>query len=253
MSAVYIIDCKLTLNSHFILLSHRWGCTHEREVASQYTRLMQKDHEEFHLQECGLFINPSYPYLGATPDGVISCKCCGTGILEVKCPFSFKDDTLDAASSSKSFCLERVNGTFKLKEDHQYFYQLQAQLHICDKSYCDFVVWTTKNMFIQRYYRNTPFFESNRAKVENVFKVGVLPELLGKWCTRRPKQCDKTVPRESNAVCCYCEQSAEGPVILCGNSHCQIKRFHLKCLGLKRFPKQGWYCIQCKKINVKEQ
>lgn len=62
---------------------------------------MQKEHADFKVEKCGLFLSPKYPYLGATPDGVTSCMCCDMGILEVKCPFCTKDATLDVAATEK--------------------------------------------------------------------------------------------------------------------------------------------------------
>ncbi|XP_071854673.1 uncharacterized protein [Apostichopus japonicus] len=37
---------------------------------------------------CGLFVYPKHIYLAATPDGIVTCECCGTGLLEIKCPLS---------------------------------------------------------------------------------------------------------------------------------------------------------------------
>ena len=36
-------------------------------------------------------INPQYPHLGASPDGVTMCDCCGMGVLELKCPYSARE------------------------------------------------------------------------------------------------------------------------------------------------------------------
>ncbi|KAK3852566.1 hypothetical protein Pcinc_022682 [Petrolisthes cinctipes] len=86
-----------------------WGCTHEEDAASQYSAYMQKEHANFKVEKSGLFLNSTYPYLGATPDGVTTCKYCDNGLLKVKCPLCFKDATLEVAASSKSFCLEIGN------------------------------------------------------------------------------------------------------------------------------------------------
>lgn len=82
------------------------------------------------------------------------CSCCGAGILEVKCPFCVKDMTVtDAVNSLKGFCLEKdENGNMRLKRDHAYFYQVQLQLFVTKKSYCDFILWTEKDS-------STPFVE----------------------------------------------------------------------------------------------
>ena len=39
------------------------------------------EHINFQISECGLLVNPSYPTLGASPDGIISYDCCGIGTL----------------------------------------------------------------------------------------------------------------------------------------------------------------------------
>ncbi len=34
--------------------------------------------------ESGLWLNPKWPYMGASPDGIVTCDCHGTGICEIK-------------------------------------------------------------------------------------------------------------------------------------------------------------------------
>ncbi|CAH2107971.1 unnamed protein product [Euphydryas editha] len=41
-------------------------------------------------QECGLFIDPELPFLGASPDGLV-----GEKIVEIKCPYSAKGMSVD--------------------------------------------------------------------------------------------------------------------------------------------------------------
>lgn len=59
-----------------------------------------KSHIDFKVQLSGLVINPSYPYIGASPDGVFTCSCCGEELLEIECPLKYwdvspiSDDTL---------------------------------------------------------------------------------------------------------------------------------------------------------------
>ena len=58
----------------------------------------------------------------ASPDGVVKCDCCGSGVLEIKCPFSCKNKSLaEAIESDGQFCL---TSTRTLKTDHAYFYQV---------------------------------------------------------------------------------------------------------------------------------
>ena len=45
-------------------------------------------HINYHIQKTGLHLNKKYPYLGASPDALIKCDWCGSGILEIKCPIT---------------------------------------------------------------------------------------------------------------------------------------------------------------------
>ncbi len=46
-------------------------------------------------------------YIGASPDGIINCTCCGTGVLEVKCPYSHQGERIsECAANDKNFCLK---------------------------------------------------------------------------------------------------------------------------------------------------
>ena len=51
--------------------------------------LKQAAKREFSYTAAGLVVNPKYPYLGATPDGWVGCDCCGIGIVEIKCPYTY--------------------------------------------------------------------------------------------------------------------------------------------------------------------
>jgi len=64
----------------------RWGCDHESQAVKAYTENAKQEHEEFQLSKAGLFVDIEMPYIGASPDGIIECKCHGRGALEVKCP-----------------------------------------------------------------------------------------------------------------------------------------------------------------------
>lgn len=104
-----------------------------------------------HVHECGFVVNANFPYLGATPDGKV-CDNGQTGILEIKCPFSQRDNSIDEAVQGADFCLEiSLNGN-KLKKTHDYYIQVQGQLLVTCAPFCDFVVYTKKSLHIERIY-----------------------------------------------------------------------------------------------------
>lgn len=45
---------------------------------------------------CGFYVSVEYPFLGASPDGLMEYGSCGSGIIEVKCPFSGRMTSLEA-------------------------------------------------------------------------------------------------------------------------------------------------------------
>ncbi len=46
-------------------------------------------------------------YFGATPDGKISCTYCGTGFVEVQCPYCHRGESIEFDLEDKRFCYRR--------------------------------------------------------------------------------------------------------------------------------------------------
>ena len=168
-----------------------YGSKNEKKARELYYKTSVKDHIDFQLSESGLVINPKWPFIGASPDGVISCSCCGKGVLEIKCPYSHQNAHIqDAASQDSRFCLKKVDGSLRLDNSHAYYYQIQSQLFVCDVEYCEFCVCTfveddeSKGLHIERIYKNEGFWLECISKAEQFFKTCLLPEILGKYYTR---------------------------------------------------------------------
>lgn len=60
-----------------------------------YEKKYVSEHKSGKLKPTGLIVDPNVPFLGASPDGILQCKCCGTGVLAIKCPYKFRNYTLD--------------------------------------------------------------------------------------------------------------------------------------------------------------
>ena len=52
----------------------------ERSIFSTYAKTPDKSS----VQECGFYVCTDYPFIGASPDGIVSCLCYGDGICEIK-------------------------------------------------------------------------------------------------------------------------------------------------------------------------
>ncbi|XP_051996015.1 uncharacterized protein LOC127653381 [Xyrauchen texanus] len=123
-------------------LKTSYGCNHEAQARGVYEKLMGREHAGFSCMDSGLWLNPKWPYMGSSPDGIVACDCHGTGICEIKCPHSHQDEAnLRLCAGEKGFCLINDGDNVMLDRTHDYNYQVQGQLHIVDAEYCDFVVW----------------------------------------------------------------------------------------------------------------
>ena len=72
------------------------------------------------VTQTGLIINPAFPYLAATPDGLVKdiSSPDADGILEIKCPFKYRDVGPTEAAQNKDFCCELNDGVPTLKRKH---------------------------------------------------------------------------------------------------------------------------------------
>ena len=70
----------------------KYGTEMEKQAKEAYRHvLLNQGHINLMIRDCGLFIDADRIYLGASPDLVVSCSCCGEGLAEIKCPFTNKD------------------------------------------------------------------------------------------------------------------------------------------------------------------
>ena len=153
-----------------------YGLTHEADALRIYKDSMQATHAFFELKKCGLVLDSENPFIGASPDGIISCSCCGKGVVEVKFPFSCRDKSFDEAVKHREFCLEE--DTFLLKQDHPYYFQVQLQMKLCQAKFCDFVVWGKDGALKQRVDYNAECINDALKQVKDFVKMCLLPELL---------------------------------------------------------------------------
>ena len=69
--------------SRFSTAATRYGCQHEKDAIDVYKKKMST-HADFQISPSGFFISRQHSFLGASPDSIVCCSCCGPGICEVK-------------------------------------------------------------------------------------------------------------------------------------------------------------------------
>lgn len=177
-----------------------WGCQHEADALSSYTERQRKVHTNFCISKCGFIISTETPYIGATPDSVVSCDCCGEGCVEVKCPYSVRDSPVSDIASHKNSSLASINGKLQLKRDHDHYFQVQTQMYVTEYAYADYVVWTNQGLFVERVTFDIDLIDRVVTKVKDFFKFNVLPELLGGYFSRPdPYTVNRTIPHTHNS------------------------------------------------------
>ncbi|CAC5403623.1 unnamed protein product [Mytilus coruscus] len=165
----------------------RWGIEHEDEARVAYISHQKTTHINFECKLAGYFVNSKHPFVGASPDGIITCDCCGKGTLEVKCPFKHKDTPIDKVPAKDSnFCLDNM---LQLKQNHRYNTQVQLQMYLTESSYSDFVVYTKcdpPSMVIVRLNLDLDFCKTLLSKSDSFVKDHVIHELITQKLNNMP-------------------------------------------------------------------
>lgn len=110
-----------------------WGKLNEKNAINAYEKASTNP-----VATCGLFISLDHPYLAASPDGLVRLLT----VLEVKCPYSIKDSIIRADNLPY---LELKDNKLSLKTNSNYYYQVQTQMYVTGREFCDFVIWTPQD------------------------------------------------------------------------------------------------------------
>ena len=65
-----------------------YGIKEESNAKFSYSKVCEKQHSAFRLEEPGLRLSTEYSWLGASLDGIRKCSCCNPSVVEFKCPFN---------------------------------------------------------------------------------------------------------------------------------------------------------------------
>ena len=110
-------------------------------------------------------VSKSCPVLDALPDAKVIDKGCSIcfGLAEVKCPYTkFNVTPLDACSDP-DFFMEKVDDTHcRLKRGHAYYAQVQGQMGVTGAKWCDFIVYTSKGMYVERIAFDPNYWQTLR-------------------------------------------------------------------------------------------
>ena len=165
-----------------------WGIENESKAIEQYISYQhQQRSKELTVGPCGFLISGSHPFLGATPDGTVydpSNIQQPFGFLEVKCPYTHRNHTPLEACSSPGFCCKvesqsHHGAIIKLRRNHAYFAQVQGQMAVGGRPWCDFVVFTNKGISVERIDLDSIYWNDTLLpKLESFFDCCLAPEVV---------------------------------------------------------------------------
>ena len=102
------------------------GIKEEENAKCHYSKLNEKKHCSFDLEEPGLLISSSYSWIGASLDGMTKCQCCEPTVVEIKGPFKGKDLDTKIAFLLPTVC-------------HLHYFQVQTGMAVAGLKTYDFV------------------------------------------------------------------------------------------------------------------
>ena len=92
------------------------------------------------ISDTGLVISEELPYIAASPDLKVECKCCGAALMEIKCPLIRGGiPSADNLGYLQNLMTSDNKNTTVLKTNEPYYFQVQRQLGVTGRKCCDFL------------------------------------------------------------------------------------------------------------------
>lgn len=233
-----ILKCKHAYDSILLeIMGHEnglhteaiaWGKTKEKSAQDKFYQIVSPLHVNLCIQPTGMIVDKDEPFLGATPDGLVTCDCCEDHILEIKCPFTHRDRTISDIEKDNFF----LNENEVLKESHNYYEQVQGQMAISGTAKCYFVTFTNKELHYQIVEFDDLRWQRSKNILKHFFYSVIFPEIIHDDIGKSLKAAEKE---------CICKSKKHVSFISC--IHCK-KTFHKLCVAVRK--KSPWSCNDCK-------
>lgn len=211
-------------------------------------------HSNLIIKRTGVHLCSDNLFLAASPDGILSCSCHGIAVVEVKCPYKYRNSTILAACKDPDFPLkyDPLEKKYKLLESHQYYYQTQLQMYVTGHHLCYFVVFTSIDLVYVKVPYNSELLQESIPITKKYFLEIVMPEALAGYYYLKSAVVPKSPP-QNVFLPCYCQviEPIVVTTVTCADENCLRKLFHLKCIHLqKNSPSKitkAWKCDVCRK------
>lgn len=267
------------INTPAMMIGRNW----EGKALHRYGTMMEEQHEGFLLSKSGFFVSQDI-HLGASPDGLVSCKCHQPGLVEIKCAVKHwnKDPKSREVMEALPY-LVKSEKSYVMNTNHKYYSQVQFQMGVTGRKWCDFVVFTALCVmddvppFVLRVDFDEVAFKRVATACTEFWFQHMIPEMLeGKLKVTVPIQSAMAsnksliahlsdhrydIPTDPSGVPC----GSTCPIchLLCKEEE-NVKKFvdrsiccdqcntwfHLGCIGMNKkklqdIERSDWYCNLC--------
>ena len=197
-------------------------------------------HKDFGVRNTGLIVSLNNPFVAASPDGLVSGSCHPDRLVQIKCPYKYKETTPtdSMALNDPNYCLTKEG---QLKKSHRYYCQVPTQLFVTQAPLCDFVVWTAHDMVILSIERDEEYVTNLKAKMQDFTINYLIPALI----SHKLENLNVLSAVDGNSLFCVCQKPAFGKMIQCANDNCDIVKFHYACVNITRKPRSKWFYESC--------
>ena len=160
-----------------------WGKDNEQNARCKYMEHMQSiGHTGLTTSDSGFVVHMEKSWLGASPDAWVIDPSVpdSKGIAEFKCPYRGAGMLLEKACQEVEFFCSMIDGKICLKRNHAYYHQVQLQLYVASDNcyWCDFCVYTTKDVAVERIYPDKHWVQNICPKLDEYYFDHILPELV---------------------------------------------------------------------------
>ena len=174
-------------------VSMQLGINKEDEAREDYKNTMTEKRPLVTVETSGLWINPSWPLFACSPDGLVydPSESSPHGLLEIKVlkvlqkhsvedlPIAVAQQRVKRSVINQACFKIGEDKTLQLRKSHAYYSQVQHQLAITDRKWCDFVLWSSKGKpNIERIYRDEELILELLTNQTWLWKCAVAPELF---------------------------------------------------------------------------
>lgn len=162
-------------------IATEYGKENEENAFQQYNILLQKqNHINLKLAKRGLVLSAKSSYMGASPDGLRTCDCCGKVLMEIKCPYSARSKGPSEFSKALPY-FKTQDDLVSINHNHPYFSQIQWTMGILEVDSCDFIVWSKKGMKVLNVKYDKQFFQDAMDKSVAFYNNYFIPYIYKEW------------------------------------------------------------------------